>query len=228
MVNLANAAVDKIRVFVMSRHVHIMSGHPAVIVESIKRAMTRSLLHGLYQTLKGLTNFGLAWANWFEAMIAGIVISFFEMLVKTIWRLVELDLLNRAFREAARFWDGRNQPNAFHKQPFAFADWFRRRALNVPAIAILTLNSGICGDKMVYLSMFHEDGSTISEHEFKRGVSLLDYLKVWGTSYLDQTGFSFYSTDAFVSALLGHIKSHNQNLSIGEKIWAEVTKFANA
>ena len=100
--------------------------------------------------------------------------------------------------------------------------------LVVPAIAVLTLNSGICGDKMVYLSMFNDHDVPITSQEFLRGASYLDHLKVWGVDYLDKCGYSFYSSDPFVAAILDHAKSHKRILTREDKVLSEVTKFATA
>lgn len=226
-VNLVNASVDKFREYLKSRHVVLMSGHPGTVVESIRRAMTLSLLEGVWQTLKGAGNIGLAFATWGTSMIVGVVTACFEMIIKYLWRLVELCRMERMFTEAAIYWRDREQL-ALHKKPFAFHRWYRKWALTLPAVAVLTLNSGICGDKMVYLSLFQGDGTPITSDQFLKGASYLDHLKVWGTSYLDKCGFAFYSSDPFVSAILGHARSHVAHLSRAQKVWAEISKFANA
>jgi hypothetical protein len=225
---LETAVVERFRTYLMSRGVHVMVGHPSVVVESIKRAMNLSILQGLWQTLKGAGNIALAFATWGQSMIVGLVLACFEFLVKTIWRIVELVRMNRTFHQAARYWASRNSPDALHKQPFAFYRWYRERALHLPAIAVLTLNSGICGDKMVYLSMFNDHDVPITSQEFLRGASYLDHLKVWGVDYLDKCGYSFYSSDPFVAAILDHAKSHKRILTREDKVLSEVTKFATA
>ena len=141
------------------------------------------------------------------------------------------------FSEAAEHWRNKDGGGALHRQPFAFARWYRKHVLLAPALAVITLNSGICGDKMVYLSMFKDDQSVISTAEFQAGVEHLDGLKVWGAKYLGETGFSFGANDAMVGKFLqfakgggsdGVLKAHQENLSGGAWVWDKVVSVAKA
>lgn len=222
-VNMVDGVIQKVRAWVRERGVIIASGHPEAIVQSIQRAMNLSLLEGIYQAMKGAVNLGLAWATWFQSMWVTIAIACFEFLVKFIWRLVEVLKMNRFFDEAAEWWDQRNGANALHKRPAAFTTWFRKHALNLPAVSVLVHNSGICGDKMVYLSMYDHmldaqnkyvneaDRFEYLQGKFNKGVAYLDFLKSWGVKYLNKCGYSFYSKDDFVSALLEFATNPDQH-----------------
>jgi hypothetical protein len=228
LVNMADAASTRIKSYMLSRKVTIMSGHPATVVQSIKTAMNLGILQGLWETLKGAGNVALAVSTWGTAMIVGVVTAIFEMVVKLIWRLVEISKMNRIFEEARQLWRDREGAQALHKRPFAFHEWYYDRAIHCPPIAILTLNSGICGDKMVYLSMFNSQNQPITTEEFQNGVRYLDHMRVYGVGYLESCGYSFYGSDAISNSLLQHIKSHTSPQTVGDKIWGAVKTFANS
>jgi hypothetical protein len=204
-VNLVDGVIQKVRAWIRSKGVIVASGHPAIIVQSIQRAMNLSLMEGLWQTMKGGMNLGLAFATWGTSMIVTIVVACFELIVKVVWRLVELSRMKKLFDQAAEWWNQRDTANALHKHPAAFTNWFRKHALTLPAVAVLVHNSGICGDKMVYLSMY--DYMLTAQNDdlakkFAKGVEYLDFLKSWGVTYLNKCGFSFFSKDEFVNSLL--------------------------
>ena len=80
--------------------------------------------------------------------------------------------------------------------------------MSVPAISILTLNSGICGDKMRFLKMFNTEGNELNLNEdrrvetFQQGVEFVDDLKNVGADLLGKTGYSFTSEDKVVANIL--------------------------
>lgn len=232
-----DAAITRFKAWKSSRDVEFGSGHPKMVVDTIHRAMTVSVGEGMWTMLKGAANMGLAAASAGAGLIAGILIAGAEMLAKLFWRLYETSQMRTFFEEAAEHWRNRDAGSALQKQPFAFARWYRKHVLLAPALAVITLNSGICGDKMVYLSMFKDDQSVISSAEFQGGAQHLDGLKVWGVKYLSETGFSFGANDAFVGKLLafakgggsdGVLSAHQENLSGGAWVWDKVVKVAKA
>jgi hypothetical protein len=238
--NFVDAIVQRIRTYIRSRHVVIASGHPEVIVNSIKRAMNLSVLEGLWQAMKGGMSLGLAWATWGTSMVVTALVALFELIVKVVWRLIEIHKMNRLFREAADLWEGRGNDRALHKRPADFSNWFRKHALELPAVSVLVLNSGICGDKMVYLSMYHVLSPSVVPSpdyyrsiwpEFNKGVKYLDSLKAWGVTYLNKCGYMFYSADDFVESLLRFATSpnmHTTSSSTAQKVWEKVLRVANA
>lgn len=231
-----DAAITRFKAWKSSRDVEFSSGHPKMVVDTIHRAMTVSLGEGLWTAIKGAVSMGVAGATAGAGLIAGVVMAGVEMLAKLFWRLYETLQMRTFFSEAAEHWRNRAGGNALHRQPFAFARWYRKHVLLAPALAVITLNSGICGDKMVYLSMFKEDQSIISTAEFQAGVEHLDSLKVWGVKYLGDTGFSFGANDAMVGKFLqlakgggdGVLKAHQENLSGGAWVWDKVVSVAKA
>ena len=203
----------------------IADGHPHAVLQSIKIAMNLSIMQGLWQTLKGAGNIGLAFATWGVSMIVGLVTSLTEMVVKVLWRIVETIKMKKVCAAANEYWRARGGPNALHTRPFAFHNWFRESVLLLPALAVLTLNSGICGDKMVWLSMF-SNGAQISTAEFQKGSEYVDSLKPWGTDYLESCGFSFFSSEPLVAKVVN--LTHEARMSGAEKVWSTVVKVAKA
>jgi hypothetical protein len=157
-----------------------------------------------------------------------LVVSIVETLVKTIWKVVELIRMRSFFGQAKKFWSVREERNAIHTQPIAFNNWFKSYAVDIPALSVLTLNSGICGDKMHFLAMFKDDSSVISQSEFDAGCTYVDSLKVWGASYLKDAGFEFKSDDPLVKGLLTLAMGHSVEKSTRAKVWQATLGFLNA
>lgn len=223
--NTLDAAYTRFRAWQRKQGVAVLSGHPDTIVSSIEQAMDEDIGKGLWELLKGVANTATVAATWGAGMVVSVVLAVAEAIIKVIWRLVEIARMKRFFREAADHWQSRGRRHGFHYQPFAFGRWYKEYALKSPALAVLTLNSGICGDKMHFLKMFDDTAGMISEADFQRGTVFVDKLKGWGSRYLDSCGYDFYSDDEVVSSLLDFAKTHQSNRSVARDI---VLKVLNA
>ena len=115
-----------------------------------------------------------------------------------------------------------------HTRPIAFNNWFKSYAVDMPALSVLALNSGICGDKMHFLKMFKDDTAVITQATFSAGVKYVDELKVWGSKFLDDAGYSFSSDDPVVTGLLTLAQSHRQESGKAGKAWNAALGFLNA
>ena len=75
----------------------------------------------------------------------------------------------------------------------------------LPCLSALAINSGITGDKMMYINMFKDRGEreVIGQATFNQGVEYLDRLKDWSRNYLIEAGYEFRSDDPLVKAILG-------------------------
>jgi hypothetical protein len=231
----ADAAITKIKSWYSARNVEFASGHPTTVVDAINRGMMMSLGEGMWQLLKGIANIGVAFGSAGAGLIMGIVIAAAEMFAKILYRLYEVSHMRTFFQQAAEHWRNKDDPNALHMRPFAFARWYRKFVLNSPALAILTLNSGVCGDKMIYLSMFRDTDTPIKPEEFMAGARHLDSLKVWGVDYLKAAGFSFRGNDEMSGKLLQFSAgkaaigtAHPKNLEGAAKVWDYARRFATA
>ena len=225
VLNTIDASYTRYMAWQRGKGVNVLSGHPGVIVDSIKQAMNLSICEGLYTALKGAANAATVSATWGAGMVVSIVIAATEAIVKVIWRLVEIAHMKRFFGASAEHWTSRSEASGLHHQPFAFARWYKSYALYSPALAVLTLNTGICGDKMHFLQMFKDDATVVSQSDFDRGTAFVDSLKAWGSDYLGKCGYEFRSDDRIVGPLLQLAKSHGGQ---GNAAWKMVLRIANA
>lgn len=207
----------------------LSEGHPAAVVSAITLAMKASLFEGMWTMLKGATSIGLAAVGGISAIV-DMVIAGVEMLVKVIWRLVECSKIKAFCGEAASHWR-QNKGLDFASKPFAFNSWYRQASLFIPAIPILTINSGICGDKMVWLQMFNDKASgivPIGQEQFDKGVAYIDgHLKPWGASYLTDCAYGFDSSEAQVKSAIERSKSYSSP-DAENKYWSGFKKIVRA
>jgi hypothetical protein len=137
------------------------------------------------------------------AKVVSIVYGVMETLVKVAYRLVETLSMDKFCRTARGHWENRAESSAIHKSPTLFNRWYKRNAMAFPALAALTLNSGMCGDKMRFLRMFKDDETIITQSQFDKGVKFLDGdLKPYARGYLDDANFGFQSENAGIRTMI--------------------------
>ncbi len=214
-----DATYTKFKTWKDGRNVEINQGHPATVVDSINRSMTAAVFAGLYDVLKGAGALAMDATAFGAGGIVNLIISAVELLVKFVWRLAETIRFNKFCGEAREYYENSNAGDSIHRRPFAFADWYRSYALNIPLIAVLTLNTGICGDKMRYLTMFNS-GAQITSDQFQAGVRFLDNLKPWGAQYIRDAGFEIRSVgDPWVNSLVNTFAvSHTREKTTYDKV----------
>ena len=227
---LAKAApliVTKIQTWWRSREVTLIEGHPTLMVNSIKRAMTLGIFEGLYIAIKGAVDIAITSITAGAAALVKVVIAFAEAAVKIVWRMFELIRIDDFCSKCRRAFAGRNAASALHKNPAAFTKMYKKYAMAVPVIAALTLNSGICGDKMRFIQLFNGDGSVISQSSFDSGVAMIDGLKPFAGQLLRNMGFGLVvkkgSEEALVKALINQAKAEPAPITTRGK----VIKFVN-
>jgi hypothetical protein len=59
------------------------------------------------------------------------------------------------------------------------------------------VSRGICGDQMMYVSLYNENLEVIGSAQFLKAASAIDNLEIWGDSYLANSGYEFRSSDKF-------------------------------
>ena len=219
-----DAAVTRFRTWKDGRDVEVADGHPGTIVASITRAMTMSLFEGLWSALKGAGALAMDIVGFGAGGLINLLIAAGELLIKFIWRLVETVRINNFCAMAREYWESHLSADSIHRRPFAFSEWYRGYALNIPFISVLTLNTGICGDKMRYLTMF-KSGGQISSDQFQSGVKFLDNLKPWGTKYLNDCGYNIRSNgDILVDKLVNSFAtSHEREKTAFDRVISVVT-----
>ena len=206
-----DAAVTRFKTWKAGHDVEVAHGHPATIVQSITRAMTLSLFDGLWNTLKGAASLAMDITAFGAGGLVNLLISVGELLIKFIWRLVETIRINKFCSMAREYWENHQSADSIHLRPFAFSEWYRSYALNIPFISVLTLNTGICGDKMRYLTMFKSGAQQISSADFQNGVRFLDNLKPWGAKYISDCGYNIRSSgDILVDKLVNSFATSHE------------------
>lgn len=223
------AAADLIKSWWQGKGVEILSGHPATIVQALRGAMARSLFAGLYETLKGAASLGLDIAGAVGAGVATVasritdmVLSMIEALSKMVVRLVETFCMWAFCKKAHENWEMRDDPRALHKDPNRFNHWYKSYAVPFPAIAALTLNSRLCGDKMRFLRLMKDDDTVVSQSQFDKGCVFVDGLKSYAADYLHDSGFDFKSSDPIVKNAIVAAKDRGK-LTFGSAV-GEVVK----
>jgi hypothetical protein len=226
--NLIDSGTMRFREWLAGKSVRTLNGHPGTIVEAIRRAMSMNVCEGLYGTLKGGLSLGMQFASAGASVIVSAVVDLVEALAKTVMRAFEVIRMKMFVSQAQTHWNARDQKDALHSRPIAFNAWFRRYAIEAPALSVLALNSGICGDKMHFLAMFGDDGAVIGQNEFNAGVAYVDSLKAWGSGYLRDAKYSFSSGDPVVTGLLRLATNHRTAQSNGAKAWQFMRSFLNS
>ncbi len=216
LVNMADAAMIAFRKWLDGRHVVVAAGHPTAVVNAIQSGIRLSAFEGLWQFLKGAANLGATFGAAGAGLATSIITTVVEVVAKIVYRLFEASHIGKFIESAKQHWANRDKKDALVKRPAEFSRWFASYALRTPVIGILTLNSNICGDKMVYLSMFsgkdqlrgialtdEEEEAAAAEGKsnefaaaikhFEAGTKMLDDLKPWGAEYLANCGISLQS-----------------------------------
>jgi len=228
ILNTIDAGLTKYREWSASKQVDLVIGHPATIAEAIRRAMWFNVGKGLYETLKGGVDLGLQFASQGASSIVSLVMAGIEALAKTIWKLVEVVKMRSVFARGRELWETRMKSDSLHLRPIAFNAWFKSHALMLPALPVLVLNTGICGDKMHFMKMFKDDDTVITQAAFDDGCRYVDALKAWGSEYLKDSGFGFTSSDPVVKGLLKMARKHEEDSSPVENVWKATLGFVNA
>ncbi len=180
----------------------VSEGHPAVIVDGIRRGMKASLFDGLFQAAKGATSVAGEFVTLGAGKIALTVIGAVEKLIKAIWRAIESSKMAKFFAEAENHWLNRGGADSIHLDQRRFVEWYKPYAMSVPLIAAVALLSGICGDKMAYLAMYQKDLTVVTADQFRLGSEALDSMKPWCAKYVKDSGMELVSNNAMLAKML--------------------------
>jgi len=91
---------------------------------------------------------------------------------------------------------------------------------------MMTLNSGIAGDLMMFVKIFDDTGNILGQRggggidgpsadaqkKFDAGQKYWSLLKERGRDYLESTGFQFTSSDKVVQGLMHHATKHHTSV----------------
>ena len=117
-----------------------------------------------------------------------------------------------------------------------FKALFERGCASSVCVPMLTLNSGITGDLMMFTKMFDDTGGILgqgtgigsngdkpsdgAQAQFNAAEAYWTQMKEWGRAYLESTGFTFTSTDKVAKGLMWHAIHDHQGgaMSTGDKV----------
>jgi hypothetical protein len=209
-----NAIKMKVGAWLERRKIRLMDGHPALLAARIEKVMTNNILSGLWSTIKGAIQMALAATipgiqSLVSAMATGV-----EWVIKFFMRLSELASLKLFLltaktkflqeRERTTIEDGSPHRTVHERGGLIhdlerFKDFYQEGCNASPIIAMLTLNTGICGSQWQLQSMFSDIGM-LGQKEFDSGTAYFSRLKKFGYDYLADCGFRFRADLAVPSA----------------------------
>jgi hypothetical protein len=208
LLKAVNDCSDRFVVYARGRDVALVPGVPTTTIDAIKRAMDHAVVTDVYGVLKGSGSLALdGLTAGVAGEITGIACSAIETLVAFARKAHDFYRIRLFLNEAKTMWAQREKAASLHRQPYAFNRWYRKTAMRVPVIPVLTLNTGVCGDKMRMLCMFTQEGEVITQQNFDKGVAYIDRIKAWGSAYLAESPYAFTSQDKLVAELIKPVKT---------------------
>lgn len=188
-----------------AKNVKLAEGTPAATVKAITGAMNYSTGTGLFDVLKNALGF-IPGPQAIAVKIAGGLVTLHQ-LIRGWW---EKRNLTQFIKEAKVLWDLRTGPSSIHRRAVEFNKWYSDSVSAAPAIAMLTLNTGCCGSKIVWLSMFDSGKLPITAGQFNEGVQYLDaHLMPYSTGYLADRDYALSSKDGVADALIRNAKMYS-------------------
>ncbi|MCK5819127.1 MAG: hypothetical protein KAH18_07705 [Psychromonas sp.] len=240
LARIADAAVDGIRSWWQSQFVNILYGHPSAICASLKSRMSAHVRLGIYNSMKATA--GIAIQLLFpligEAVraVGNIILSIFEMIYNFLECHVRLHNIRGVIHECQGLWEQyqsnkllpiNERKKLMHEDVNRFAAWYSEIARTSTELAALTLNSGICGDKMHFLNMFDTTlGKLIKQDAFDKASNYMELLKDYSGNFLRTSNYIITSEDPMVQAYINHAKEIG--LGNSNKLWAMVKKITEA
>jgi hypothetical protein len=204
VIKASQGAWDAIKQAYFGWNVTLLGGHPSIISKALAR-------HSAAEVAGGLGS-----ATYSSAKIAGtvtttgmsdlvvLIIDIFLAVFAFVDRLVQRFFLKKFFNKCRAEWALRHQGSWLATDHDKFSKWFRKNVVLTPALAPITLLSGICAHPLKFLQLLGSSGDVASQSSFDAGVKYIDELKVIGSrflrSYLDAFNFTLSSSDNFVAA----------------------------
>jgi hypothetical protein len=240
------AAKERITAYQRRSMFVIAPGHPALIGHAIETQMNWAIGKGLYNASKG----GAKLAGNLFSLGASALIDVIAACMEFAWRFLtrffegrwmkEWITLVKATTSNRNDWkadpkDGVWRPRIVFDDA-AFLSLFEQGCQASVCVPMLTLNSGITGDLMMFTKMFDDTGGILgqgsglssegnkpsagAQKQFDAAASYWTQLKESGRNYLESTGFTFTSSDRVVGGLMWHALNHHKGgpKSTGDKV----------
>jgi hypothetical protein len=219
-----NGIKSRLEAYFLSSKFIVAQGHPALIADSIEKQMNWAIGAGLLSAVKGGAKLGMTFVTAGASVIIDAIAAGLEFAAKFMLRLVEGHAIKKFLADvsdACRTKVGGDpaRPAIVHDTA-AFNDLFKRGCAASPCISMITLNSGITGDQMMYMKMFDDTSATtmVGGDSFNSATQYFTNLKQHGRNYVRASGFTFSSTKDDVQGYLSHAINHHEsgNLSLAD------------
>lgn len=211
------------------RKIRITDGHPALLADRIERSMTMDIASGLWTMIKGAVQLALAGSVPGAQSLVSAITTAVEWVIKFVMRLIERSGIKSFLQEARKvFLKERElttqEIGSRHRTVHTsgglihnldeFKAFYQKGCSASPIIAMLTLNTGICGSQWQLQNMF-TDIARIGQREFDSGTKYFTRLKRYGKKYLGDSGFEFNAKPVvpadknYIQGLLDHAKNNH-------------------
>ncbi|MFO1086838.1 MAG: hypothetical protein U1E21_19975 [Reyranellaceae bacterium] len=226
------AAKDRVSAHLLHQKFVVRPGHPAQIAQAIENQMNWAIAKGAYNAAKGGAKLAGNLMSWGASALIDVIAAAIEFAWKFLTRLAEgvlmrgwIDLV-KALTRNRNDWkadprDGVWRPSIVYNDK-GFREVFEAGCDASVCIPMMTLNSGIAGDQMMFMKMFDDTGALLgqgsgqdrptaaAQAQFDAGTKYFTLLKENGRNYLESTGFTFMSSDPVARGLMWHAISHHQ------------------
>lgn len=193
----------------------VRPGHFTDIANAIETQMNWAIGKGLYKVIKGGASLGLTFVTAGASAIVDAIAAGIEFATKIIMRMVEgraiqkfLDKVKETYKTKETGSAGR--PAIVYNDE-AFNALFAEGCDASACIPMMTINSGIAGDLMMFMKMFDDTRSAkmVVQQQFDAGTEYFQKLKQFGRDYVSSSGFRFSSAKKDVQGYLNHAVVHH-------------------
>ena len=240
------AAKDRITAYQARSMFVIAPGHPAQIGHAIETQMNWAIGKGLYNAAKGGAKLAGNLASLGASALIDVIAACLEFAWKFLTRFFEGRWMKQWITMVQEHTRNRNDWKADPKDGVwrprivyddaAFTSLFEQGCRASVCVPMLTLNSGISGDLMMFVKMFDDTGGILgqgtgksssgstptagAQQQFNAASGYWSQLKECGRNYLESTGFTFTSSDRVARGLMWHAIKHHQGgpMSTGDKV----------
>jgi len=232
-----SAAKDRVSAAWQKRKFIIPPGHPQLIGSAIETQMNWEIGKGLYELAKGGVLLACDLLSLGASALVDVIAACVELAYKVITRYSQASKMNAWVKQVqaatgdrntwkADSLDGQWRPRIVYNDR-DFLHLFEDGCNASVCVPMMTLNSGIAGDLMMFVKMFDDTGSILGQStgaslrgptaeaqaKFDAGQEYWSLLKERGRDYLESTGFQFTSSDKVVQGLMRHAIKHHQRIA---------------
>ncbi|MFO1159561.1 MAG: hypothetical protein U1E60_12035 [Reyranellaceae bacterium] len=226
------AAKDRVSAHFLRQKFVVKPGHPVQIASAIEGEMNWAIAKGAYNAAKGGAKLAGNLMSWGASALIDVIAAAIEFAWKFLTRLSEGILMRgwidvvKAATSDRNTWkadpsNGVWRPRLVYDDK-GFREVFEAGCEASVCVPMMTLNSGIAGDQMMFMKMFDDTGAllgqgsgqdkptTAAQAEFNAATKYFTLLKEYGRNYLESTGFTFTSSDKVARGLMWHAIYHHQ------------------